>query len=154
MIEVRRGIEAFQATGATLSVPLLCTLLAEVALHLGHADLGLQALVEARTLIDRHDERVCEAEVHRLRGDLLPRQSGDRPREAEACFERALETARRQGAKSFELRAATSLARLWHAEGKREDARRLLGSVYGWFTEGFDTGDLSDARALLEELSG
>src|SRR5262249_37839067 len=102
---------------------------------------------------ERQDERLCEAEIHRLRGELLVRQSGIGPKDAQACFERALEVARRQEAKSLELRAATSLARLWRAEGRRDDARRLLGDVYAWFTEGFETGDLRDARAVLGELS-
>jgi DNA-binding SARP family transcriptional activator/predicted ATPase len=153
MTQLRGAIADFRATGAAVSVPLLCTLLAEVAIHLDRADVALGALNEAQTLMERHDERLCEAEIHRLRGDLMIRQDGIGPKDAEACFERALEVARRQEAKSLELRAATSLARLWRAEGRRDDARRLLGDVYAWFTEGFETGDLRDAQAILGELS-
>jgi predicted ATPase len=103
--------------------------------------------------VEQHDERWWEAEVSRLRGVVLLRQPGTPPAEAEACFQRALDVARRQEAKSLELRAAMSLARLWHHQGKRDEARGLLAPIYGWFTEGFDTADLQEAKALLEELS-
>jgi predicted ATPase len=114
---------------------------------------GLQALAEAHTLVEQHDERWWEAEVCRLRGVLLLRQPGTPQEEAETCFRQALDVARRQEAKSLELRAAMSLARLWQQQGKRNDARALLAPIYGWFTEGFDTADLQEAKALLEELS-
>ena len=154
MTQVRQGIAAWRATGTALLVPYLCTVLADVAAHLGHTEDGLQALAEASTLLEQHEERWWEAEIDRLRGVLLLRQPGTPPAEAEACFQRALDVARRQQAKALELRAATSLARLWQHQGKRADAHELLAPVYGWFTEGFDTADLQDARALLEELAG
>src|SRR5262249_5535728 len=101
---------------------------------------------------EQHGECWWEAEVCRLRGVLLLRQAVPQPEEAEACFQRALEVGHRQEAKSLELRAAMSLARLWQQQGKRATARELLAPVYGWFTEGFDTADLRDAKALLEAL--
>jgi predicted ATPase len=154
MAQVRQGIAAVRATRAALFVPYFCTMLAEVAEHLGHPEDGLQALTEAHTLVEQHDERWWEAEVHRLRGVLLLRQPGPQQEEAEACFQRALGVARRQEAKSLELRAAMSLSLLWQQQGKREEARALLAPIYGWFTEGFDTTDLQEAKALLEELRG
>jgi predicted ATPase len=118
--------------------PGLCTLLADVAGHLGHTDDGLHALAEAHSLMEQHEERWWEAEVHRLRGALLLRQPGTPQAEVEACFQRALDMARRQQAKSLELRAAMSLSRLWQQQGKQAEARALLAPIYGWFTEGFD----------------
>jgi predicted ATPase len=103
--------------------------------------------------VEQHDERWWEAEVSRLRGVVLLRQPGTPPAEAEACFQRALDVARRQEAKSLELRAAMSLSRLWQQQGKRAEAHDLLAPIYGWFTEGFDTADLQEAKALLQELS-
>jgi len=97
---------------------------------------------------------VYEAELHRLKGELLLSLSSDNHAEAEGCFHQALTVARQQQAKSLELRAATSLSRLWQQQGKRDEARELLAPVYGWFTEGFDTADLQEARMLLEELAG
>src|SRR5262249_21231047 len=113
-----------------------------------------QALAEAHTLVEQHDERWWEAEVARLRGVVLLRQPGTPPAEAEACFQRALDVARRQEAKSLELRAAMSLSRLWQQQGKCQEAHELLAPVYGWFTEGLDTADLQEATALLKELGG
>ena len=98
-------------------------------------------------------ERGYESELYRLKGELLLQQSSDNQAEAEACFHHALDIARSQQAKSFELRTATSLARLWQQQGKRQEAHDLLAPVYNWFTEGFDTADLKDAKALLEELT-
>ena len=122
---------------------------------LGGGRLGraLQALAEAHTLVEQHDERWWEAEIHRLRGVLLQRQTIPQPEEAEVWLQRALGVARRQEAKSLELRATTSLARLWQQQGKRQEAHDLLAPVYHWFTEGFDTADLQEAKALLEELA-
>jgi predicted ATPase len=104
--------------------------------------------------MEQQEERWWEAEVSRLRGVLLLRQPGTPQAEAEACFQRALDIARRQQAKSLELRAALSLARLWQQQGKRSEAYNLLAPIYSWFTEGFDTADLQEAKALLEELRG
>jgi class 3 adenylate cyclase/predicted ATPase len=152
MAEVCQGIAAYRATEAPLLLAYYCTLLAEVSAHLGHPEDGLQALVEAHTLMEQQEERYWEAEVCRLRGVLLLRQPGASQAEAEAWVQRALDVARRQEAKSLELRAAMSLARLWQQQGKRLEARELLAPVYGWFTEGFDTADLQEAKVLLEEL--
>jgi predicted ATPase len=153
MTQVRQGIAAWRATGAALFVPYFYTMLADVCAHLGHPTDVRQALAEAHTLVDQQEERWGEAELYRLRGVLLLRQPGTPPAEAEACFRQALDVARRQQAKSWELRAATSLSCLWQQQGKRDEARELLAHVYGWFTEGFDTADLQEAKALLEELS-
>jgi len=151
--QVRQGIAAWRATGSALNVPYYCTLLAEVCAHLGHTADGLQALAEAHTLVEQHEERWWEAEVHRLRGVLLLRQPGTPQAEAETCFQQALDVSRRQQAKSLELRAATSLARLWQQQGKRQEAYDLLTPIYGWFTEGFDTADLQEAKVLREALA-
>jgi predicted ATPase len=153
MAKVRQGIAAWRATGAALLVPYLCTVLADVCDHLGHTEDGLQALAEAHTLVEQQEERWWEAEIHRLRGVLLLRQPGTPQAEAETWLQRALDVARRQEAKSLELRAAMSLARLWQQQGKQAEAHQLLAPIYGWFTEGFDTPDLQEAQALLEELS-
>jgi predicted ATPase len=152
MAQVRKGLAAWRATGAVLIVSYLCTLLAEVSDHLGHPEVGLQALAEAHSLVEQHEERWCEAEIYRLRGVLLLRQTGTPQAEAEAWLQRALDVARRQQAKSWELRTAMSLSRLWQQQGKRDKARELLAPIYGWFTEGLDTTDLQEAKALLEEL--
>jgi predicted ATPase len=149
--QVRQGIVAYRATGAAVFVPYFYTWLADVSAHLGHVEDGLQALAEAHTLVEQHEERWWEAEIARLRGVLLLRQT-DVP-QAAACVQQALAIARRQQAKSFELRAAMSLSRLWQRQGKRAEAHRLLAPIYGWFTEGFDTADLQEAKALLEEVS-
>jgi class 3 adenylate cyclase/predicted ATPase len=153
LAQVRQGIAAWRATGAALFVSCFCTMLAEVCDHLGHAEDGLQALAEAHTLMEQHEERWWEAEISRLRGVLLLQQPGTPLAEAEACFQRALDVARHQEAKSLELRAAMSLARLWQRQGKNTEARALLTPIYGWFTEGFDTADLQGAKTLLEALA-
>jgi class 3 adenylate cyclase/predicted ATPase len=153
MAQIRQGIAACQATGAALLVPYFCTVLAEASAHLGHPEDGLQALAEAHTLMEQQEERWWEAEVARLRGVLLLRQTGTPPAEAETCFHQALDVARRQEAKSLELRAAMSLSRLWQQQGKRAEAHALLAPVYHWFTEGFDTADLQEAKALLDALA-
>jgi class 3 adenylate cyclase/predicted ATPase len=153
LAQVRQGIAAVRATGAAVVVPYFCTVLAEVCDHLGHTADSLQALAEAHTLIEQHEERWWEAEIYRLRGVLLLRQLGTPQAEGETWLQRALDVARRQEAKSLELRAAMSLSRLWQQQGKRQEAHDLLAEVYAWFTEGFDTADLQDAKALLEELT-
>ena len=111
------------------------------------------ALAEALALVDTTGERWYESECYRLKGTLLLQQASDNAIEAENCFHHALEIARNQQAKSFELRTATSLARLWQQQGKHQEAHDLLAPVYGWFTEGFDTLDLQEAKALLDELA-
>jgi len=153
MIQVSQGIAAWQATGSALGLPYLYTILAEASAHLGHPEDGRQALAEAHTLVEQHEERFWEAEVSRLRGVLLLRQTMAQQEEAETWLRRALDVACRQGAKSLELRAAMSLVRLWQHQGKRAEAYALLAPIYGWFTEGFDTADLQEAKALLEALA-
>jgi predicted ATPase len=117
----------------------------------------LTALGEALTVVDRTGERMYEAELYRLKGQLTLQSERQRPegraREAEACFEKAITVARRQSAKSLELRAVMSLSRLWQQQGKRAEAQQMLAEIYGWFTEGFDTKDLQEAKALLGELA-
>jgi predicted ATPase len=151
--QIRQGIAARRAAGGALNIPYFCTVLAEVCDHLGHPEDGLQALAEAHTLVEQHEERYWEAEVYRLRGVLLLRQPGTLQAEAEVWLQRALDVARRQEAKALELRAAMSLSRLWQPQGKRAEARELLAPVYNWFTEGFDTADLQEAKALLDALA-
>jgi predicted ATPase len=128
----------------------LC-LLADVHAQLRQAEPGLRVVADARELVARNDEHMWEGEVDRIEGELLRVQGASVPA-IEACFARAIAGARQQAAKAFELRAATSLARLWADQGKGTEASNLLAPVYGWFTEGFDTADLKDAKALLDEL--
>ena len=153
MAQARQGIAALRATGTVVFVTYFCTVLADVADHLGHTEEGLQALAEAHTLVEQHEERWWEAEGYRLRGVLFLHQTGTPQAEAETWLQRALGVARLQEAKSLELRAAMSLSRLWQQQGKRDAARQLLAEVYAWFTEGFDTVDLQEAKALLDVLS-
>jgi predicted ATPase len=127
--------------------------LAEVYGQVGQVDAGMHLLAEALALVDTTGERHTEAELHRLHGELRRRQAVPEAQAAEACFQRALDVACRQQAKWWELCAAMSLARLWQRQGKWAEAREPLAEIYGWFTEGFDTADLQDARALLEELA-
>ena len=149
---MQQGLTMFRETGATLNLPYWLLQLAEAQEMAGHIGEGLQAASQALGLADHSGERYYEAELYRLQGALLLHQSPDASPEAESCFHQALSIARHQHAKSLELRAATSLARLWQQQGKRQDAYDLLAPVYGWFTEGFDTADLQDAKALLEAL--
>ena len=133
--------------------PYHLTLLAEASAQVGRPAAGLEVLDEALATVAQSAARWWEAELYRLRGELLLQGPGGCPGEAEACFQRALDIARRQQAKSLELRAAMSLIRFWQCQGKRAKAYELLAPIYGWFTEGFDTADLQQAKALLEELS-
>ena len=129
-------------------------LLAEACGRAGQVEAGLGALHEALEAMQTTEERLYEAEVYRLRGELLLQQSAAQQGEAEESFHQALTVARRQQAKSWELRAAMSLSRLWQQQGKHAEAWQLLADIYGWFTEGFDTADLQEAKALLAELAG
>ena len=151
--QIRQGLLAFRATGSELLRPYWLALLAEAYGAMGQAAAGLPALAEALTLVDATGECWYEPELHRLKGALLLQQSADHQAAAQACFQHALDVARALQAKSLELRAATSLARLWQQQGQRHAARRLLSDVYTWFTEGFDMADVQEARVLLEELS-
>jgi class 3 adenylate cyclase/predicted ATPase len=151
--QMHQSMQALRATGAELWRPYLFALLAEVHGTIGEPEEGLTLLTEALTLVDTTGQRWDESEIYRLKGELLLQQNSDNQAEAESCFRHAIDLARSQQAKSFELRTATSLVRLWQSQGRRDEARQVLGDVYGWFTEGFDTADLKDAKALLDELA-
>ena len=150
---VHQGLAAYRATGAEVRRPYYLALLAETYGHVGQTQDGLAALADAMSATDETGDRWWEAELYRLKGELQLAPSVDQHVAAETCFHQALDIARRQQAKSLELRAAMSLSRLWQQQGKRVEARELLVPIYGWFTEGFDTADLQEAKALLEELS-
>jgi predicted ATPase len=153
LAQMHQGLAAVLATGNTLSRPLCLVLLAEAAGHAGQVATGLHLLTEALAALETIRRGDLLAEAYRLQGALLLRQAIPDAAQAETCFQHALAIARRQRAKSWELRAAISLSRLWQQQGKRAEAYQLLAETYGWFTEGFDTADLQEARALLEELT-
>jgi len=152
MAEIAQGLAAYRTTGTEFFRPYFLALLAEAQRKVGRAEDGRRVLAEALTLVHTTGERYWEAELHRLQGELLLLQALPEAQQAAACFHQALDVARSQQAKSLELRAAMSLSRLWQQQGKRTEAHALLAPVYGWFTEGFDTADLQEAKALLEEL--
>jgi predicted ATPase/class 3 adenylate cyclase len=154
IVQMCEGMAACQTTGAEADRPYYLALVGEAYGRGRRYDEGLAMLEEALALVDQSEERYWEAEIHRLKGELLLARSAEHQVEAEACVQKALEVARRQGAKSLELRAAMSLSRLWLHQGKRTEAYELLAPIYRWFTEGFDTADLQEAKALLEELRG
>ena len=181
IIPMRHGLAARLATGAALWQPYHLALLAEAYGKGGQAEEGLTVLTEAMAVVSKTEERYYEAELYRLRGELTlqsktsfeqvldkskmsqnksediniqhPTPSIQAEAEAEACFLKAIEIARHQSAKSLELRAVMSLSRLWQRQGKKDEARQLLAEIYGWFTEGFETKDLQEAKALLDKLS-
>ncbi len=148
---LKQGLAALDDTGTVLGKPGLLISLAEAHGILGQSIEGLNCLDEARQIIEATEERLDAAEWHRMRGELLM-QTGDRAA-AEACLREAIALAQRQSAKLYELRAATGLARLWRDHGKEGEARALLTPIYGWFTEGFETPDLKEAKGLLDELA-
>jgi predicted ATPase len=149
--------------------PYFLTLLAEAYGKAGQEEEGLKALAEALSLVDKTGARVCEARLYRVKGELILQKFNvhgstfkventhtafPNPQlEAEECFHKAIEIARKQRAKSLELRATMSLARLWRSHGKRNEAHQMLSDIYNWFTEGFDTKDLQEAKALLTALT-
>jgi predicted ATPase len=149
--EMRQGLATKRAIGAEIKVPYYLGLLAEAYRQTNRTAEGLIFLSEALELVEGTDERWYEAELYRLKGEMLI-TNADQPG-AEPWFSRAVAEAQKRGAKLFELRAATSLARLWRDQRKRKEARELLAPVYGWFTEGFDTIYLKEAKNLLDELS-
>jgi predicted ATPase len=151
--QINQGLSAWRATGAELLRPYGLALLAEAHGTIGEPEAGLAVLAEALIHVATTGERWYESELYRLQGELLLQQSSDNQAEAENCFQQAISLARSQQAKSFELRTATSLARLWQQQGKHQEAHDLLAPAYGWFTEGFDTADLQEAKALLEALA-
>jgi TOMM system kinase/cyclase fusion protein len=150
--QMRQGMTAWQATGAEVDRPYYLALLAEGYGKAAQVEVGLHMLAEALTVVEAIEERYYEAELYRLQGELLLARATEHDTEAETSFRQALDIARRQLAKSLELRAAMSLARLWQHQGRRTAAYELLAPVYGRFTEGFDTADLQEARALLDAL--
>jgi predicted ATPase len=153
LAEIRQGLAAYQTTGSALEWPHFLALLAEAYGKGGQADEGLHALAEALAAVEKTGEQFYEPELYRLKGELVLALAADKQPEAEACFQQALTVARQQEAKLLELRAAMRLGRLWQRQGKRAEARELLAPIYDWFTEGFDTTDLQEAKALLDELA-
>jgi predicted ATPase len=151
--QILKGFDIHRATGAEVEKPYFLALLADAYGKVGQPEEGLTVLVEALAIAEKTEERYWEAELRRRKGELLLIQQGQEVGEAEECFQKALDIALRQQAKSLELRAAMSLSRLWQQQGKQEEARQMLGDIYGWFTEGFDTSDLQEAKALLDELA-
>ncbi|KWR91538.1 adenylate/guanylate cyclase domain-containing protein [Cupriavidus sp. IDO] len=155
---IQKGLSAYRATGAELLRTHFLALLAEACARAGQVEAGLAAVAEALATVERTEERVHEAELHRIKGELTLLEAGrvgaanEDAREAEACFQRAIAIAGRQDARSPELRAVVALSRLWQQQGRHAEARSLLQETYGWFSEGFDTVDLREARALLVKL--
>jgi predicted ATPase len=153
LAQIQQGLAAWRAGGNVAFQPYFLALLAEAYEKVGQAGAGLRVLAEALEVVYSHGECVWEAELHRLKGQLLLRQAVADDRQAETCFHQALDIARRQQAKALELRAAMGLSRLWQRQGKADAARALLAPVYDCFTEGFDTADLQEAKALLDALA-
>jgi predicted ATPase len=163
--KMQHGLTAQRATGGRILQQLWLALQVQTYIETGRFEEGWTALEEALTIRPTHGDRYWEAELYRLKGVLLLAQGHRNPElqgrqqqaaieaDAEACFRQAIETARGLSAKSFELRAVTSLARLWRQQGRQKEVHEMLAEIYGWFTEGFDTKDLQDAKALLDELS-
>jgi predicted ATPase len=150
--QMRQSIAAHRATGAKIQIPHYLALLAEAYGKAGQTEEGLTMLAEALEAAQSTGERYYEAEIHRLRGELLLMQ-GEADAEVEASYRQSIHVAQQQQAKSLELRAVMSLSRLLRKQGKQEEARQMLQQIYDWFTEGFDTVDLEEAKTLLEELS-
>jgi predicted ATPase len=147
--QITRGLAVWRTNDLRLGQPYMLSLLAEAHGHAGQPEAGLAAVAEGLAAVETHGLRTYESALLRLRGELLGLMPKAHHHEAEACFERAIDLARAQGARSLELLAALGLARAWARRGRQEAARRLLAPIYDGFTEGFDTGDLRDARALL-----
>jgi class 3 adenylate cyclase/predicted ATPase len=150
---ITSAITSLRSTGATLNEPWCLGHLAIAYTELGQSDDARRCIDDAIEKVDRSKEKWCEAEVHRIAGEIALKSLAPDAEKAEKYFDRALAVARQQQAKSWELRAAMSMARLWRDQGKKQQARELLAPVYGWFTEGFDTLDLREAKALLDELA-
>jgi predicted ATPase len=148
---ISQGMAKVRATGAVTGIPTLLMILAEAHARLGRPADGLNCLAEAAAIIEATDERSNEAELHRLRGDLLDAARDQSA--AEHSYQQALGVAKQQSARLFELRASIGLARLWCKQDKNRKARDLLAPICGWFTEGFDAPDLKAARALLYGLN-
>jgi predicted ATPase len=153
IFQIQTGLAKMHVTGASLARPSCLTLLAEACSKARRFEDGLIALAEAEVVAEASDDRQFDPDRYRIKGELLLNQNDSQGIEAENCFRRAIENARYQSAKSLELRATTSLARLLRDTNRRDEARTTLAEIYNWFTEGFDTADLKDAKALLDELS-
>jgi predicted ATPase len=153
LAQMRQAMAAWRAMGAGATVSWHLALLAEACEKAGQAAEGLTVLDEALSHVDITGERFYAAQVYRLQGELLLQQAIPDEALAETCLRQALDIARHQQAKSWELRAAMSLSRLWQQQGKRAEAYQLLAETYGWFTEGFETADLREAKGLLDALS-
>jgi len=176
LVQMRQSLDSCQAMGTKLRRPYFLALVAEAYGKVDQTAEGLTVLAEALALVDKTGERWCEAELYRIKGELtlqkeargwrletsssFPQASSPKPqvsqvvlREAETCFLKAIEVAQHQQAKSLELRAVMSLSRLWQQQGKKEEAQQMLAEIYSWFTEGFDTKDLQEAKTMLEELT-
>ncbi len=149
--QIRHGMDSFGSIDAHVNQTITFGLFAEAQAKLGRIVDGLKSLDEALDLVEHTDERHWEAELHRIKGEIMLMQADDG--KAEVSFLKAIQVAQRQRAKSWELRATIDLARLWHRQGRVDDALAILGKIYNWFTEGFDTNDLVEARALLEEMT-
>jgi predicted ATPase len=150
---LNEGLSILAQARTRLLCPTFLAFKAEALAKLGELDEAMRLLDEQQNVIETTEERWWEAEGSRIRGEFILKQSGDGNAKVEQHFKKALGIASRQQAKSLELRAAMSLSRLWQSQGKKEEARRLLSEIYDWFTEGFDTADLQDAKVLLDELS-
>jgi predicted ATPase len=152
--QILEGLSAWRAIGTEALRPHALCLLAEAYGEADRAGDGLSNLMEALAAADEHEIRHYEPEMHRLKGELLLRQDRSKTAEALSCFRNAVEIARKQNAKSLELRATTSLARLLRDTHRRDEARAMLAEIYNWFTEGFGTADLKEAKVLLDQLAG
>jgi predicted ATPase len=150
---ITSGITSFRSNNQRFWLPLFLCCLASAYAEIGRYEEAWRFIGEAITTLQTTGERWCEADIHRIAGEIALKSPEPDVTKAEAQFERALAVARQQQAKSWELRAAMSMARLWRDQGKPQEARELLAPVYGWFTEGFDTRDLKGAKVLLEELA-
>jgi predicted ATPase len=153
IVRMRQHLSELRAAGFEVAAAYHLALIATAMGKAGQFDNAVRTIDESFPIIERTGQRHCEAEVHRLKGELLLSQNASKAAQAEQCFRAAIEIARRQHAKSWELRATTSLARLLAKQRKRDQARTMLAEIYGWFTEGFDTADLKDAKSLLDELN-
>jgi predicted ATPase len=151
--KISSGISAFRAMGGAIFIPFYLSRAAQAYAELGQFDDACRRIEEAITTVEETEERCWEAEVNRVAGEITLKSFAGESDKAETYFKRALAVAHQQQAKSWELRAAMSMARLWRDQGKRKEARELLAPVYGWFTEGFDTRDLKEAKALLDDLA-
>jgi predicted ATPase len=153
MTQMRQCMETCRAGGAEFLRPNFLSRLAAAHGAIGKIDEGLTLITEALAFVNKTGQRVYEVGLYLLKGSLLLKSGGQKVAEAEECFRQALDVARRQGAKSLELQAVLSLCRSWQQQGKKHEAHQLLFEIYGWFTEGLETGDLRAAKTLLQELT-